>query len=89
MTKVLRAFREKPMSARQKQRVDDLISRYHGRFQTSFGAPISPGFNQCEDGSETEIEIVVPEDESASVAASGFRACGFIVTAEQIEVEGL
>jgi hypothetical protein len=88
MTKVLRAFREKPMSARQKQRVDDLISRYHGHLQTLFGALMAPGFSQCEDGSETEIEIVVAEDESAAVAASEFRACGFVVTAEQIEVEG-
>lgn len=81
MPYVLRAVREKRMSKRQEARVDELICRYHGEFYLSFGARISPGFDQYEDGTGTEIELVV-EDENAQKAASEFRCCGFVVAVE-------
>ena len=70
MAYALRAVREKPMSAREK-RVDELIERYHD-YDHYYGK------------TDTEVEIVV-HDGSATMAASEFRACGFVVGGEQMQ----
>jgi hypothetical protein len=85
MTYILRATRIPTMSERQARRVDDLVDRYHGwNYFTSFGAPISPDYLQDEDGTHTEIEILVA-DKNCNFAESEFRACGFVVSARRIE----
>jgi len=76
MTKVVEAFREKPMSDRQQKRVDGLIQRFHCGVQM-FG--FMPDYATNEDGSETKITILV-EDENAAKVASEFRACGFVAS---------
>ena len=65
------------MSERQEQRLDELMTRYH----LGGKALRVPGYDQHEDGSHTEIRIVV-EDEERDLAASEFRCAGFVVTIE-------
>ena len=70
MTRItLRVIRSKPMGKRQEERFDELMDRYGGL----------RGFNQREDGSDTETEIAA-YDKDVDTVASEFRACGFVVS---------
>jgi hypothetical protein len=68
------------MTKRQQRRFHDLIDRYHlgGQHYRL------PGYDQYEDGSHTETEILL-DDKDCDMAASEFRCCGFVVTTERMD----
>jgi hypothetical protein len=83
MAKVIEAFRHAAMNARLRDRVDDVIQRFHlfgDRVPFGRGSvpTVLPDYAENEDGSEARITIIV-RDEDAIRAASEFRACGFAV----------
>jgi len=67
----LRAHRTKPMTDRQQKRVDDLIGRFHAKVYF-IGQLLGPDYEQYEDGSDTDIGIIVT-DEDVAAAVSEFR----------------
>lgn len=78
MTYILCATRIPTMSERQARRGDDLVERCHGwNYFTSFGAPIRPDYLQDEDGTHTEIEILVADKNSnlGRLRVSRLRVC--------------
>jgi hypothetical protein len=69
MTKVIKAYREKPLSERQDKRVDELIRRY--RLEP-------PSYLADENFGKIRITMLVTDDTAAEVV-SQFRLCGFAV----------
>jgi hypothetical protein len=67
------------MSAKQAYEFDLLVERHH------FGgaAKRHPGYDQCEDGSDTYCEIIV-YDHDLEFATSEFRCLGFVVASKWI-----
>ena len=82
MAKVIDAFRQAAMNDRLRDRVDDLIQRFHLFDWVPFGrgsVPAAwPDYEENDDGSEVQIKIIV-RDEDAIRATSELRACGFVV----------
>jgi hypothetical protein len=83
MAKVIDAFRQAAMNDRLRDRVDDLIQRFHlfgDRVPFGRGSvpAVWPDYEENDDGSEVQIKIIV-RDEDAIRAASELRACGFVV----------
>ena len=69
MTKVIKAYREKPLSERQDKQVDELIRRYHLE---------PPSYLADENFGKIRITMLVTDDTAAEVV-SQFRLCGFAV----------
>jgi hypothetical protein len=84
MSYVLRATRTRPMNKRQEERFHDLVARFHLGGQ----ATRLPGYDQDEDESHTESEIIL-DDKDRSAAESEFRCCGFVVSVQRIDTAGV
>ena len=69
MTKIIKAYREKPLSARQDKRVNELLQRYHLE---------PPSYLADENFGKIRITMLVADD-TADDVVSQFRFCGFAV----------